>query len=148
MFAAAAFLSAALIPAYASSATQSAVITNSGSTNTAGYTIDVSSDGSATLAARARMAAAPPAPKKFTIPAGVATQFFADLKSARDANIAGGHCMKSASFGTTTHVNWDGWTSPDLECPAGDAASTALERDVRAIVAASGLYATPAPAST
>ena len=74
---------------------------------------------------------------------GVAARFFADLKAARAANVSGSPCMKSASFGTTTHVSWHGWTSPDLDCPSENPLLSALIRDVNAIRAASGIGSLP-----
>ena len=42
--------------------------------------------------------------------------------------------MKSVSFGTTTVVQYHGWTSPDLECP-GDGTVIALGSDAKKIAA-------------
>ena len=120
----------------------SAVITNSGSTNAYGYTIKVTPDGNATVAMQAR-GAAPSAAKPFTVPSTIITKFFADLAAARKANLAGVPCMKSVSFGTTTHVTWQGWQSPDLDCPPSGDLGTALVNDVEAIRKASGVSSTP-----
>jgi len=120
----------------------SAVITNSGSTNAYGYTIKVTPDGNATVAMQAR-GAATSAAKPFTVPSATITKFFADLAAARKANIASVPCMKSVSFGTTTHVTWQGWQSPDLDCPPKDDLGTALVNDVEAIRKASGISSTP-----
>jgi hypothetical protein len=46
--------------------------------------------------------------------------------------------MKSASFGTSTHITWQGWVSPDLECPPKTSAGDALVKDVQEIRQASG----------
>ncbi|MBV8723364.1 MAG: hypothetical protein JO277_14535 [Candidatus Eremiobacteraeota bacterium] len=113
-----------------------ATIVDSGSTNTAGYAIAVSSDGNSTVTPRNRMGESQSAPRSFTITTTLAAQFFADLKAARDGNATSVHCMKSASFGTSTHIAWHDWTSPDLDCPAGDALTSALIHDVDAIRAA------------
>ena len=51
--------------------------------------------------------------------------------------------MKSASFGSSTHVKWQGWVSPDLECPPKTSAGDALVKDVDEIRKASGLAQTP-----
>jgi hypothetical protein len=120
----------------------SAVITNSGSTNAYGYTIKVTPDGNATVAMQAR-GAAPSAAKPFTVESATITKFFADLAAARKANLTSVPCMKSASFGTTTHVTWQGWQSPDLDCPPSSDLGTALANDVEAIRKASGVSSTP-----
>lgn len=109
-----------------------ASIVDSGSTNTAGYTIRVWSDGSAATASKA-----------FTFSPSLAARFFADLKAARGGHAKAQPCMKSASFGTSTHVHWHGWTSPDLDCPPGDALTSALLRDVTAIRSAGKINSAP-----
>ncbi|HTA39068.1 MAG TPA: hypothetical protein VK760_08335 [Candidatus Acidoferrales bacterium] len=121
----------------------SATIVNSGSTNFTGYTIDVRSDGGASAQASNPGAEAESTPKPFTIDAATAKQFFADLAAARSDRAAVEPCMKSASFGSTTHVTWRGWTSPDLSCPPGNAAGAALVHDVQTITAASGVSTGP-----
>jgi len=125
-------------------ARDSATIHNSGSTNFAGYSIEVWSDGAATVSSSNRMGDQLSTPKPFTYGAKAASQFFTDLAAARAA--AAGltqPCMKSASFGSTTRVTWHDWTSPDLSCPPGNAAGAALVRDVDAVTQASGITATP-----
>lgn len=47
--------------------------------------------------------------------------------------LAHGHCMRSASFGTTTTVTFGGAASPDLSC-APDPAARDLAGTVAAIV--------------
>ncbi len=116
----------------------SAVILNSGSTNTVGFKITVWSDGQASLAQQNRDGSAAGA-KSFTVPAAVATRFFSDLAAARSSNAATVPCMKSASFGTSTHITWQGWVSPDLECPPKTSAGDALVKDVQDIREASGI---------
>lgn len=104
-----------------------------------GYKIDVWSDGSAQIELQSRMSAVHGSPKAFSISSSVATRFFADLKAARNGNAVGTPCMKSASFGTWTHVTWHGWISPDLDCPAGNGLMVSLVSDVNAIRSASGV---------
>lgn len=118
-----------------------ASIVDSGSTNTAGYTIDVWTDGSAAVAYQNRTGA--DAKKSFTISSALTTRFFSDLKAARDGSAPAAHCMKSASFGTSTHVRWHDWVSPDLDCPAGDKLTAALVNDVNAIRSAGKTTAAP-----
>ena len=122
----------------AAPARENAVIVNSGSTNTMGYAISVWSDGSASLTMQRRGGSAS-TPKSFDVPAATATHLFSDLAAARSAKATTVPCMKSASFGTSTHVKWQDWTSPDLDCPAKDPLADALVKDVEAIVKASGV---------
>lgn len=113
-----------------------ATITNSGSTNSAGYVIKIWSDGRGSITIGSGNATS------FTVTHDVAQRFFADAKAARANPGAPGHCMKSASFGTTTSVKWHGWTSVDLQCPPLDPAVSALARDAQAIEAAAGIGTT------
>jgi len=119
-----------------------AVIVNSGSTNSYGYTIHLSSDGKATVALQAR-GAAPGTPKPFTVPAATTATFFSDLAAARKGDATTVPCMKSASFGSSVHISWQGWTSPDLTCPPKDSLGDALITDVGAIRTAAGIPESP-----
>jgi hypothetical protein len=121
----------------------SAVIVNSGSTNTSGYRIEVWADGSASIAMVQQRFASPGPAKSFTVPAQTVKRFFDDLAAARKGNVVTEPCMKSASFGSTTKVTWQGWTSPDLSCPPKDSLGTALVTDVNDIQKASGVGAAP-----
>jgi hypothetical protein len=120
-----------------------AVIVDSGSTNTLGYKIEVWSDGSGRLTLQNRAGVAQGAPKSFTLPAATTARFFSDLQAARKGNATSEPCAKSASFGTTTHVMWQGWTSPDLDCPPEVPLTSALVRDVADIRVASGVATLP-----
>src|SRR5579862_7382517 len=113
-------------------------IVNSGSTNMLGFTIAVAADGTATLTMQQH------APKAFHVNAVTLKKLFADLASARrSAPPPGSGCIKSASFGSATRIAWQGWTSPDLECPAPNAQIAALIDDVHAIRAAAGVATAP-----
>jgi hypothetical protein len=118
-----------------------AVIVNSGSTNAVGYKIQVWSDGTAAITTQ--NGANSPAAKNFTISAAAASRFFADLAAARKDGAKSAACMKSASFGTSTHVTWQGWISPDLDCPPKNSLGAALVQDVQTIRQASGISAIP-----
>jgi hypothetical protein len=105
---------------------ETATIENSGSTNTTGYTIAVSSAGTASVGG----AAMQPLPK------AVASKFFADLKAAGSlASLPAGHGMHSASFGTRTWLTYRGQRSPDLTFP-GDSRGAALKSDILSITEA------------
>jgi len=99
-----------------------AVIVNSGSTNIAGYTLQVWSDGAASMGTR-------------SVARPLAKRLFSDLRRAKGATAVSQGCIKSASFGTTMTVTYHGWTSPDLECPVMGALA-AVQNDVREVVAA------------
>ncbi|MBV8147460.1 MAG: hypothetical protein JO092_00045 [Candidatus Eremiobacteraeota bacterium] len=129
--------------ASAAPARDGAVIVDSGSTNTAGYKIELWSDGSGTVTLQNRFGETHGAAKTFAVSSALAQRFFADLKAARDGNAVSEPCMKSASFGTTTHAQWHGWNSPDLDCPAGNGLTAALVSDVNAIRSASGIGTMP-----
>jgi hypothetical protein len=120
----------------------SAVIVNSGSTNTYGYSIAVSSDGKGSVTIENRGTASS-TPKPFTVSAETASRFFSDLAAARKGNAVTVPCMKSASFGTSEHVKWQGWVSPDLSCPPKDSLGNALVKDVSEIRQAAGVSASP-----
>jgi hypothetical protein len=116
-----------------------AVIINSGSTNAYGYTITVWSDGTASATLQDHGGAPAASPKPFTVPAATVARFFSDLGAARKGNLTSEPCMKSASFGSTMHVKWQGWMSPDLTCPPQGSLGQALVDDVNAIRKASGI---------
>lgn len=140
---AAVFFGAIAFGLMAAAPRDSATIVDSGSTNTIGYTIVVWSDGSASLTTQQTRNGPPSSPKAFKVAPSLATKFFTDLAAARKGNATTAPCMKSASFGTSLHVTWQGWHSPDLTCPPKDSLGTALVTDVDDIRKASGL--SPAP---
>jgi hypothetical protein len=106
-----------------------AVIYNTGSTNSLGYRIVVTSSGSAEyVAGGARI--------KGHVNPAIAKKFFADLaKGLPLFELPIEKCMKSASFGTSTFVWWRGQRSGDVEC-AGDQHGNDLARDAFAIATA------------
>ena len=104
---------------------ESAIIENTGSTNTTGYRITVSSTGTATVDGKA-----------VSLPAGMSTQFFRDLAAALPLpDLPARHGIRSASFGTRTSITYRGQRTPDLTF-GGDARATALKADVDAIAGA------------
>lgn len=108
-----------------------ALIRNSGSTNMAGYTIVVHPDASVDMTMDGELTHAT---------AGLAQVrwLFKKLHAAGPLDVMpGGHCMKSASFGSTTTIVYDGKTSPDLTC-GGDMMSRELDRTVNIIAAQIG----------
>ncbi|MGA7570544.1 MAG: hypothetical protein WBA06_10855 [Candidatus Aquilonibacter sp.] len=125
----------AVAPALSIAAAQRdvATIRNSGSTNTAGFTITVWSDATGSASVQAAT------PKAFGVPNDLSARFFADLRAASSAVAPATHCMKSASFGTSTIVQWHGWSSPDLQCRPFSASLGALANDINAIETAAGI---------
>ncbi|MBV8344990.1 MAG: hypothetical protein JO190_08380 [Candidatus Eremiobacteraeota bacterium] len=134
---------AAIAGLVAAAPRDSAIIINSGSTNTIGYAITVWSDGKASLTTQNRDGSPAGPAKPFSVAPATAARFFADLATAKNAKAATVPCMKSASFGSSMHVKWQDWTSPDLECPPKTSAGDALVKDVDDIRQASGLAQTP-----
>jgi hypothetical protein len=120
-----------------------AVIVNSGSTNSYGYTIQVWSNGKASVMLKEKSGASASATKAFTVPPATVARFFSDLAAARKGGAETIPCMKSVSFGSTVRVTWQQWVSPDLTCPAKDPLGDALIKDVEAIRQASGVAAMP-----
>ncbi len=108
-----------------------AVITNSGSTNTPASTLTLYQDGSAVLAYQKGKSAA-----RFT---GFHDQTFSAgtfasnklatlLAKIQDVSTIPDHgCLKSASFGSTTTITFQGKTSGDLTCLSKEDTSLFLD---------------------
>jgi hypothetical protein len=127
------FLLAQTSPAPAASvaplvaAATDAVIKNSGSTNAAGYTIVLHPDATAELRQNGTTVAK-------TVAKAQAAKLFDQLHATgRLDALPIGHCMRSASFGSTTTVTYAGHTSGDLGCNGGDPNVIALQTAVAAI---------------
>ncbi len=104
-----------------------AVIRNSGSTNAAGYTIVLHPDATAELLQNGATVAK-------TVSKAQAAKLFDQLHATgRLDALPIGHCMRSASFGSTTTVTYAGHTSGDLGCGGGDPNVSALQTAVAAI---------------
>lgn len=111
-------------------ASELATIIQSGSTNSRGYSVVIRNDGSATSVLIGTTDAMV---GKREFPAGTV-----DTKTLRQllaqigdvSKIPAGHCPKSASFGTTTKIEYEGKTSGDLQCigqPAPDGNQALLQ---------------------
>jgi len=97
-----------------------ATINISGSTNTRATVVSVYSNGTATVQS-ASAPRQPVDPRSAASPAAIAqaslTSFLQVLQQVGNvAAIPAGRCAKSASFGTTITVTYQGKTSPDLTC--------------------------------
>jgi hypothetical protein len=106
-----------------------AVIHVSGSTNSRAVTIRVWSD------AKASVQVAGAEARPIDLDADLTERFFRDVRAARATPGTPQHCMKSASFGTMTTVQWHDYASVDLQCPPLTPAANALALDVRTIQA-------------
>lgn len=134
--------SAASALALATPSLDGARIVNSGSTNAAGWTIALRSDGSGTVTQQPRPSGSlDPIAHTFTVDRDVAQHFFSSAKLARNWNGTPPQCMKSASFGFTLTVQYHSWRSPDLTCPPLAGAVGELAADVTKIQAAAGVGA-------
>ena len=104
-----------------------AVIRTSASTNTAGYTLVVAPDGTATVRQYDGF-------RQGTVLAPQTRWLFVKLRAAGPLTSLGAPgCIKSASFGTSTELSWNGVSSGDLTC-ATDPASRELIRTIGVIV--------------
>ena len=124
---------------------QTAVIENTGSTNTFGYQVTVTATGSAFRFTTASGGATAPTGKpivvepresRFLRSSGMAAlgqraqRFFADLDAAMPlASLPVRHGMRSASFGTQIYITYKGQKSPDLTF-ASDPRTAALKADI------------------
>ncbi|CAF1177079.1 unnamed protein product [Rotaria sp. Silwood1] len=117
-------------------------ITNSGSTNTAGYVIELQRDGLVkwTVAPRFR-------PILTTTPSTSTAQNSIQLSATRTNNIFQAveqalpfnqyppiFCIKSVSFGTTLHVAYNGQQTPDLSCPLKDQRLVVLSKYIHELI--------------
>lgn len=110
------------------------IVANSGSTNTAGYTMKVWSDGSAEIADVKQ----PQNTRRVSVGSDLAARFLADAKAAKAGGRRAQTCMKSMSFGYRLTVAYHGWMSPDLTCPSGGVLAP-LRPDIEALEKAAGL---------
>jgi len=116
-------------PAKLPIATDTATIANSGSTNFEGYQIAVEPNGAARWIVGGAL-------HHGSVSPATAKELFTQLAAAGKLEaLPVGHCMKSASFGTTIKVNWRRMTSPDLSCAIVGTAAQNLLKTVESIVA-------------
>jgi hypothetical protein len=115
-------------------AADTAVIVNSGSTNRAGFRIEVERSGEAEYTSTPRGQAAERVRRK--VPDALLRRFYVDLEAAQPLSaLPAEHCAKSVSFGTRTTVEMRSERTPDISCPnARNPNTKALMRDVGEIV--------------
>ncbi len=109
-----------------------ATIEDTGSTNRPGLRVSFDRDGHATVEPRGGET------QRLNLPGGICKRFMQDLEAAGPVNeLPTVHCMKSASFGSRTFVEFQGNHSPDLSCPTnGDVRSLGLQKDANEILQA------------
>ncbi len=108
------------------------VILNTGSTNSPGYRIVVARDGSAQWVMGSTR-------QSGQLSKESTDALFSDLQAAMPlSQLQSAHCMKSASFGTSTFAYWEHQRSPDLQCVA-DPHATALYSSIQAVVVELGI---------
>ena len=109
-----------------------AVIMNTGSTNGLGYRIVITRDGSAQWVMGTTRQTAQVSKQK-------TDALFNSLSAAMPLSaLPAAHCLKSASFGTSTFAYWRHQRSTDLECPA-DPRATEVYSSIAAIVVELGI---------
>jgi len=113
------------------------VIIGSGSTNAAGFQIEVLRSGVAVMSTvQGPGERATASPKRVQLPAAMVRRLYEDLGVAMPlAALPAVHCMKSASFGTSMTIHWGKEQTPDLNCGAGgNRVMGNLIRDVQKIL--------------
>ncbi|CAF0828913.1 unnamed protein product [Adineta ricciae] len=141
------FITVAIIFGIVSASTNkdSIRIVNSGSTNTAGYTITVERTGSVTWIVAPRVR---PVISSTTPASSTTTRNSIQLSASRTNAIFEAvqqtlpftqykpvFCVKSVSFGTTLHVQYRGEQTPDLSCPLKDERLIILSKYVQSLIA-------------
>jgi hypothetical protein len=107
-------------------------IIDSGSTNRPGVTITVDQAGNAVVELRGSQ------PQSAKLSEQLCEQLMRDVKAAGTlSTLPVQHCMKSASFGSSLYVEFNGDRSPDVSCsPQPDPRSAALHKDASDILQA------------
>ncbi len=92
------------------------IVENSGSTNTFGYRILIRPDATVYVLQNGTM-------HRTTANLADVAHFLAAVKAAGPLSaMTSGHCMRSASFGSSTHITYQGESTGDVTCGAGPAA--------------------------
>jgi hypothetical protein len=114
-----------------------ALIEHTGSTNTTGFYVCLSPDGTAKYFINAHRLQDGDKRPEFSngkVKASLAKRFFADLKNAMPlSQFPAARCMKSASFGYELRVGYQGQESPDLACESSDKRLQELAVDAKKI---------------
>jgi hypothetical protein len=112
-------------------------IVNSGSTNTLGFTLTISENGTAILEQGNST-------ERKHLPLESVARFFAALRASGPLDaLPATLCLKSASFGTTMRIFFEGKASPDISCPNPNVVVQELAREATALVGAAGAKVVP-----
>lgn len=111
-------------------------IVNSGSTNTAGYTITLQRTGTVTWTVSSRFRPNSPASSNTTqISSTRMASIFQAVEAASPlSQYQPVFCVKSVSFGTTLHLQYRGQQSPDLSCPVKDTPLLVVKKYVQELI--------------
>lgn len=115
-------------------------ITRTGSTNTVGFEVIVEETGSASIQPQAQ------AVRHVKLSSSTAAEFTKNVAAGPLSALPAGHCMKSASFGSSLFITRGDDRSPDLSCPnQPDSRAASLKKQaediLRAAQKASGVHA-------
>ena len=107
-----------------------ATIIDTGSTNRAGLRVTIDTEGHATVEAPGGEV------RRAQLPQDMCRQFLENVKASSPLNaLPARHCFKSASFGSSLFVEFNGARSPDLSCPGQDEHAAALQKAAQEILA-------------
>ncbi len=129
--------------AFVSSSNENIVrITNSGSTNTAGYVIELQRNGYVkwTVAPRSRFIQSTTPSSTTTqnsiqLPLVRANTIFQAIEQAAPFNrYPPAFCIKSVSFGTALFATYNGQQTPDLNCPIEDQRLAVLSEQIHGLI--------------
>ena len=104
------------------------IIQNSGSTNTLPFNITINTDGSGTLNVNNTT-------KQFSAGTLNYQGLISDIQAVPSLSFPPQGCMKSASFGVTITLSFNGQTSGDLTCPPSATSYQTLKNDVNNVIA-------------
>jgi hypothetical protein len=112
-------------------------IVNSGSTNTLGFTLTIAENGAAILEQGNSK-------EHKQLPVATVARLFAGLRASGPLDaLPAALCLKSASFGTTMRIFYEGKASPDISCPSPNLVVQELAREATALVGAAGAKVVP-----
>ena len=114
-------------------------IVNSGSSNTAGYVIELLEDGTVTLTVAPRrqpiLSSTQSNPTRASISPDLVNQLRQSVEQALPFDqYTSRFCIKSVSFGTALHLIYQNQQSPDLNCPLEDGRLVSLNKVVREVI--------------
>ena len=126
-----------LLPFIMSARGPQATIIDTGSTNRLGMRVTFDREGHASIEQRNEEI------RHVKLDEHLCTRFMEDMRAAAPLNaLPRHHCMKSASFGSSMFVEFEGDRSPDLSCPGQpDPRAGALQKDANEILQAARVFA-------